>query len=97
MFQLNTLSAHITPLPRVTPEQMRQLDKAILNVALRDLRAEDAPSLALADDRGRRRNLAAVLDGVDDALNRFSDAIADAYFQHAKRQRAGGSIKRDAV
>ncbi len=95
MFQLNTLASHILPLPRLTPEQMRQLDKAILNVVLRDLRAESATVLAQPDERGRRRALASVLDSVDEALGRFSDAIADAYFQHAKRQRTGGGMRKD--
>ena len=48
-------------------------------------------TLAMSDESGRRTALVTLAEIIDDAMERLSDAIADAYFQHAARRRAGAA------
>jgi uncharacterized alpha-E superfamily protein len=90
-FQLATLAHHIADLPRITSVQQRQFAKSIAESIRATLSGLDARALAQVDDTGKRRALAAFADSVEDAMMRLSDAVADTYFQHASRRRAGAA------
>lgn len=94
-FQLATIARHVADLPRITSVQQRQFAKAIADGIRGQIAGLDAPALAAADETGKRRALAGLVDGIDDAMTRLSDAVADTYFQHASRRRAG-SARREA-
>jgi len=93
-FQLATMAAHIGALPRVAPTQVRMFDKAIVTVMRRRIAAADPSVLATRGASGKREALIALLDSMDETLTRASDAIADAYFQHALSRRTGSAARR---
>ena len=95
-FQLATTADHIGALPRIAPAQLRMFDKAIVNIMRRRIANADPNELSVRGDSGRRDGLVGLLDSTDDALTKLSDAVADAYFQHGLRRRAGGGPRREA-
>jgi uncharacterized circularly permuted ATP-grasp superfamily protein/uncharacterized alpha-E superfamily protein len=90
-FQINTILRHVLSLPKITPVQRKNFPKAIIDEA-RDLMLNADPfELAGADDTGKRAALNKLCAEIEDIMPRLSDAIADAYFQHAAARRAGAS------
>ena len=87
-FQVEAAMQHVGKLPRSTPAQQRGVPAAVAGEAWRAVLAADPFALAHSDDSGRRPALLALIAAVDDAMTRLSDAVADAYFQHAVRRRA---------
>ena len=87
-FQLETVAQHVAELPKSTPAQQRGLPAVIAGEAWKAVRGADPFALEQADASGRRPALMTLIATVDDAMTRLSDAIADAYFQHAVRRRA---------
>ena len=87
-FQVATVAGHVAALPKSTPVQQRRLADTIAGDAWTAVKAADPLALERSDDSGRRPALNALIATIDDAMMRLSDAIADAYFQHARRQRA---------
>ncbi len=87
-FQLDTLGRHIGALPKITPAQQRRRAEMVADEAWAAIGRTDPVALERGDDSGRRRALIDLVALVDDAMTRLSDALADAYFQHAVRRRA---------
>jgi uncharacterized alpha-E superfamily protein len=86
--QVGAVMQHVGELPKSTPAQQRGVPAAVAGEAWRAVLAADPFALARCDDSGRRPALLAMIAAVEDAMTRLSDAIADAYFQHAARRRA---------
>ncbi len=90
-FQVTTILRHALSLPKITPIQQRNFVKTIATEA-RDLIVNASPmALAQVDESGRRTALAALSDATGEIMSRLTDAIADAYFQHAMPRRAGAA------
>lgn len=90
-FQITTIVHHELSLPKITPIQQRAFVKAIATEA-RDLIVNANPlALAQADESGRRNALTALSASIEQIMPRLSDAISDAYFQHAMPHRAGAA------
>jgi hypothetical protein len=53
----------------------------------------DPFELARADETGKRVVLNKLTTAIEDIMPRLSDAIADAYFQHAAAHRAGAASR----
>ena len=87
-FQVEAAARHVAELPKSTPAQQRGLAAAVADEARALIRAADAHALEAADATGRRAALLALIAATEDAMTRLSDAVADAYFQHAARRRA---------
>ncbi len=96
-FQLAAIERNLKELPRITPTQRHE---SALRIAgdIR-LRATGTNSLVLAeaDATGRRAALAKFTDLVENAMAHVTNAITDAYFQHATRQRTGAAPSREAL
>jgi uncharacterized circularly permuted ATP-grasp superfamily protein/uncharacterized alpha-E superfamily protein len=92
-FQLSRIAHHVERLPKATLVQRREFPKSIVLEARDVLAGSDPVLLAQADATGKRQSLTSLCEAVDEAMNRFSDATADAYFQHAARRRAGAARK----
>src|SRR5262249_46338350 len=93
--QIATILRHGLSLPKITPFQRKNFVKVCVTEA-RDLLVNlDAPTLSQADESGKRVQLIEFSAAIEEIMSRLSDAIADAYFQHASAQRAGAA-RRDA-
>jgi uncharacterized circularly permuted ATP-grasp superfamily protein/uncharacterized alpha-E superfamily protein len=95
-FQLAEIEDHIRNLPRITPGQ--RSDVALEIVIQTRRAAADANSLLLseADADGVRTGLVRLTETIDSTMSRATDAITDAYFQHATYRRTGAA-RREAV
>jgi uncharacterized circularly permuted ATP-grasp superfamily protein/uncharacterized alpha-E superfamily protein len=91
-FQVATILRHALSLPKITPIQQKNAVKMIAT-EVRDLIIINADPFALAqaDESGKRAALSSLALRVEEIMPRLSDAIADAYFQHATAHRAGGA------
>lgn len=88
-FQLAAVARHVGALPKGAALEQRHHAKAIAE-PIRDWVANADPRLlATANDTGKREELVALTAKIEASMVRLSDAIADAYFQHASRHRAG--------
>ena len=93
-FQIATIVRHVLSLPKITPVQRKNFSKAIIDEARDAMVNADPFVLARRDEKGKRAALNALSETIEDVMPRLSDAIADAYFQHATAQRAG-SVRRE--
>jgi uncharacterized alpha-E superfamily protein len=92
-FQIATILRHALSLPKMTPIQRKNIVKTIAAEA-RDLIVKADPfKIAQADESGRRAELIELASAVADIMPRLSDAIAEAYFQHATPRRTGGALR----
>lgn len=82
-YQIETLSEHMSALPRQTGRAALSPDEYLIESLRSRLRLADIQALALdrADD-GRRLALKDFLDEVEDDALAFSDALARQYFTH---------------
>ena len=90
-YQLATIVDHAEKFPKLTQVQQRAIAQTILEEARVAIAACNPATLAMSDESGRRTALVTLAEFIDDAMERFSNAIADAYFQHAARRRAGAA------
>jgi uncharacterized alpha-E superfamily protein len=96
-FQAETIRARLAELPRASSAQARGLDKEIIGAIVAKLWAaeDDAVVLAKADAHGRRDKLLALLDIMERSFTDLAAAIAQSYFQHTVRRRAGFAPRRE--
>jgi uncharacterized alpha-E superfamily protein len=88
-FQFATILRHVLSLPKITPVQRKNFPKTIIDEARDVMLNADPFALAGADESGKRAQLIAMCESIEEIMPRLSDAIADAYFQHATARRAG--------
>lgn len=87
-FQLAMIENHLRELPRITLGQRSDVPRAIAH----DMRAATAnanPAQLAFCKTGARPGLIELTDTIMSSAAELSDAIADAYFQHASRRRTG--------
>jgi uncharacterized alpha-E superfamily protein len=88
-FQIAAILRHVLSLPKITFEQRKNFAKTIIDEAREAMLNADPAELAKSDETGKRVALDALAAAIEDIMPRLSDALADAYFQHAPVQRAG--------
>jgi uncharacterized circularly permuted ATP-grasp superfamily protein/uncharacterized alpha-E superfamily protein len=95
-FQIATMEQHIRDLPRITPGQRSDVALDIVVKARRG--AAEANSLLLSEPvvDGARATLIKLTDDIEASMSRATDAITDAYFQHATHRRTGAA-RREAM
>ena len=89
-FQLATIESHLRELPRITMAQMNDLPGTIAH-EMRGATANANPARLAFCESGARPGLIELTDNITFSAGELSDAIADAYFQHATRSRTGSS------
>jgi uncharacterized alpha-E superfamily protein len=89
-FQLATMESHLRELPRITMAQMNDVPGTIAH-EMRGATANANPARLAFCQAGARPGLIELTDTIISSASELSDAIADAYFQHASRSRTGGS------
>jgi uncharacterized alpha-E superfamily protein len=94
-FQLATMESHLRELPRITMAQMNDVPGTIAH-EMRGATANANPARLAFCQAGARPGLIELTDTITSSASELSDAIADAYFQHASRSRTGGSPVVDA-
>jgi uncharacterized circularly permuted ATP-grasp superfamily protein/uncharacterized alpha-E superfamily protein len=94
-FQLATIESHLRELPRITMAQMNDLPGTIAH-EMRGAIANANPARLAFCESGARPGLIELTDNIVTSAVQLSDAIADAYFQHASRSRTGGGPVVDA-
>jgi len=94
-FQLATMESHLRELPRITMAQMNDVPGTIAH-EMRGATANANPARLAFCQAGARPGLIELTDTITSSASELSDAIADAYFQHASRSRTGGSPVADA-
>jgi len=87
-FQVATMHTHVERLPKITPVQKKGLSDALAAEAADLLQASHPVVLSQCDESGKRPGLGGLTQTVEDIMLRLSDAIADAYFQHAPARSA---------
>ncbi len=89
-FQLAAIESHLRELPRITLAQRSDLPRTIAH-EMRCAAANANPARLAFCEAGMRPGLIELTDAITSSAAELSDAIADAYFQHASRSRTGGS------
>jgi uncharacterized circularly permuted ATP-grasp superfamily protein/uncharacterized alpha-E superfamily protein len=89
-FQLAAIEAHLRELPRITLAQRSDMPR-ILAAEMRGLTRDANPARLSFCDGGKRPGLNELTDTIIFDAGLLSDAIADAYFQHASRRRTGAA------
>ena len=87
-FQLSTIESHLRELPRITLAQRSDVPRTIAH-EMRAACSNANPARLAFCEHGTRPGLIEVTDTVTSSAAELSDAIADAYFQHASRSRTG--------
>jgi uncharacterized circularly permuted ATP-grasp superfamily protein/uncharacterized alpha-E superfamily protein len=95
-FQLAAIEDHIRNLPRITPGQRSDVALEIVVEARRATADASSPLLSETDADGARAGLVRLSEDIDSAMSRVTDAITDAYFQHASYRRTGAA-RREVV
>jgi uncharacterized alpha-E superfamily protein len=90
-FQLTTIENHLRELPRITLAQRSDVPRTIAQ-EMRAAAANAHPARLAFCESGVRPGLIDLTDTVISSAAELSDAIADAYFQHASRIRTGGAL-----
>ncbi|HWM61158.1 MAG TPA: circularly permuted type 2 ATP-grasp protein [Rhizomicrobium sp.] len=91
-FQLAAIESHLRELPRITLAQRSDVPRTIAH-EMRAAAANAHPARLAFCESGARTGLIELTDAITSSAGELSDAIADAYFQHASRSRTGsGSI-----
>jgi len=91
-FQLAAIESHLRELPRITLAQRNDVPGSIA-AEIRSLVANTHPSRISVCEHGVRPALGEFSGTVREHLAMLSDAIADAYFQHAGRRRTGAAAR----
>jgi uncharacterized alpha-E superfamily protein len=91
-FQLAAIEHHLRELPRITLGQRNDVPGSIAS-EVRGLVADTHPARVSASEDGVRPKLGEFTDTIREDLAMLSDAIADAYFQHASRRRTGAAAR----
>jgi len=89
-FQLTAIEDHLRELPRITQAQRNAVPRSIAAHVLGLVTGADPKSLTV-EKNGVRPGLGELIDAVRGDIGSLSDAIADAYFQHASRSRTGAA------
>ena len=89
-FQIATILQHIPKLPKITPIQRKEFARVMAYEARDLITYTDPFDLARVDERGKRTGLDVLSQAIETAMPKLSDAIADAYFQHATLRRSRG-------
>ena len=95
-FQLAAIENHLRELPRITLAQRSDVPGRIA-AEVRSLVAGTHPARVSVCEHGVRPALGEFSDTVREDVAMLSDAIADAYFQHATRRRMGAAATLGAV
>jgi uncharacterized alpha-E superfamily protein len=88
-FQLAAIESHLRELPRITRAQINDVPGTIAH-EMRGTTANAHPARLAFCQSGTRPGLIELTDAITSSAAELSDAIADAYFQHASRSRTGG-------
>jgi uncharacterized alpha-E superfamily protein len=91
-FQLAAIENNLRELPRITLAQRNDAAGMIASDARRTIAEASPTRLALLED-GKRPALGELIEAIRADVGLLSDAIADAYFQHASRSRTGAAKK----
>lgn len=89
-FQLAAIENHLRELPRITLAQRSDVPRTIAQ-EMRGAAANANPARLAFCELGARPGLIELTDNIIFSAGELSDAIADAYFQHATRSRIGSS------
>jgi uncharacterized alpha-E superfamily protein len=87
-FQLAAIDSHLKELPRVTLAQRSGTPRLIVTEMRGALANANPARLTFCED-GARPGVIELTDAMTSSAAELSDAIADAYFQHASRSRTG--------
>jgi uncharacterized alpha-E superfamily protein len=94
-FQLAAIESHLRELPRITLAQRSDMPRTIVN-EMRAALANANPARLSVCEEGARPGVIELADGIISSAGELSDAIADAYFQHASRSRTGSGPVQEA-
>ena len=89
-FQIAAIESHLRELPRITPAQRNDVARTIAHEMRSDVTNAQPGRLAFREN-GNRPGLIELTDSIQYDTALLSDAIADAYFQHASRRRTGAA------
>jgi uncharacterized circularly permuted ATP-grasp superfamily protein/uncharacterized alpha-E superfamily protein len=89
-FQLAAIENHLRELPRITLAQRSDVARTIAHEMRNNLANANPARLAFCEG-GHRPGLTELADSISYEAALLSDAIADAYFQHASRRRTGAA------
>jgi len=89
-FQLAAIENHLRELPRITLAQRSDVARTIAH-EMRNNIANAQPARLAFCEGGHRPGLTELTDSISYEAALLSDAIADAYFQHASRRRTGAA------
>ncbi len=89
-FQLAAIESHLRELPRITLAQRSDVPRTIAH-EMRGAAANANPARLAFCEAGSRTGLIELTETIISSAAELSDAIADAYFQHASRIRTGSS------
>lgn len=89
-FQLAAIENHLRELPRITLAQRSDVARTIAHEMRNNLANAHPAKLAFCE-AGHRPGLTELTDSIGYEAGLLSDAIADAYFQHASRRRTGAA------
>jgi len=89
-FQLAAIENHLRELPRITLAQRSDVPRTIAH-EMRAAAANAHPARLAFCESGARTGLIELTDTITSSATELSDAVADAYFQHASRIRTGSS------
>jgi uncharacterized circularly permuted ATP-grasp superfamily protein/uncharacterized alpha-E superfamily protein len=92
-FQLAAIENHLRELPRITLAQRSDVPGSIAS-EVKNLVANTHPSRISVCENGVRPALGEFTDTIREDVAMLSDAIADAYFQHASRRRTGAAARK---
>lgn len=87
-FQLAAIESHLKELPRITLAQRSDMPRTIVQ-EMRAALANANPARLSLCEAGERPGVIELSDAITSSAAELSDAIADAYFQHASRSRTG--------
>jgi uncharacterized alpha-E superfamily protein len=94
-FQLAAIDNHLRELPRITLAQRSDMPRTIIQEMRAALASANPVQLSFCEDDARP-GVIALTDAITSGCAALSDAIADAYFQHASRSRTGSSPVQEA-
>ncbi|HZQ40749.1 MAG TPA: circularly permuted type 2 ATP-grasp protein, partial [Rhizomicrobium sp.] len=87
-FQLAAIESHLKELPRITLAQRSDVPRRIVQ-EMRTALANANPARLSFCENGERPGVIELADAIISSTAELSDALADAYFQHASRSRTG--------
>jgi uncharacterized circularly permuted ATP-grasp superfamily protein/uncharacterized alpha-E superfamily protein len=94
-FQLAAIDSHLHELPRITLAQRSDMPRTVVQEMRAALANANPVQLSFCED-GARPGVIDLTDAIISSAGKFSDALADAYFQHASRSRTGSSPMQEA-